>query len=300
MAKRTVKVVKKRKWKRWVALTFIVALLLFNATMFLQANVVHVRRATVRLNDLPPAFEGTTILYASDIDIGSELDCRRMIGVFESLKDLNPDVLILGGDYVSPTIFERLNQDAISEDRAADFFASLKDFPTSLGKFAISGDNDVSEDALKASLSEAGIRWIEDNCIVLQKGDSAIGLVGVGTNTASLSSLVANLNHEQCVIAVAHSPSQFVDIRVTEASNGGSWADLLLAGHTHGGQIVLFGRSVLDLNAQEKQRIAGWYGNSLVTTGIGCECLNLRFGTSSEVWLITLEKAGEVRMDFDD
>ena len=290
---------KKRKWKLKLILFLLILLLVLNGWMFLTADTLHVRRATVRLNDLPDAFDGTTILYASDIDICGLFGTNRMIAAFDSLKALQPDILILGGDYVSPTLLDRLNNQSADLSKAQPFFESLADFPAPLGKFAIPGDNDGTSSDLSAVLSTSGIQVIENQCAVVSKDGSAIGIVGVGTDTAALGSLVSNLQTSQCVIAVAHSPAQFVDIRVTEASGGGKWADLLLAGHTHGGQVVLFGHPMLTLNAQERQRLSGWSEDSLVTTGVGCEGVNLRFGTQAEVWLITLEKAGAVRMNFE-
>ncbi len=290
---------RKRRWKLRLFLIFIVLILILNGWMLLQASVIHVRRATVRLEDLPDAFDGTTILYASDIDICGIFGANRAISAFESLKALEPDLLILGGDYVSPTLWERLNNQTADLQDAQPFFESLADFPAPLGKFAISGDNDDDPEILNVMLSACGIRLIDNQCAVIQKDASAIGIVGVGADSTSLNDLVSGLSNAQCAIAVAHSPSQFVDIRVNEASDGGAWADLMLAGHTHGGQVVLFGQAMLSLNPQERQYLSGWTENALVTTGFGCEGANLRFGTTSEVWLITLEKADAVRMHFD-
>lgn len=289
-----------RKWRRRVILTIAAGLLILLGWMLFQASVIHVRRATVRLADLPEAFDGTTILYASDLDMNGLFGAQRMIRAFEPLKALNPDIVLLGGDYVSPSLIDRLNRKSANLEDAMPFFEFMRDFPATYGKFAIAGENDGSAESLAARLNGCGIQVIENECAVIQKDGAAIGIVGVGTDSAAISQIASKLSHSQCVIAAAHSPAQFVDIRVSEAADGGAWADLLLAGHTHGGQIMLFGKSILSLNAQEMQRLSGWQGNSLVTTGVGCEGVNLRLGSSAEIWLITLQRAGEVRMEFGD
>ncbi len=299
MAKTEKKPARKRKTKRWLIACIALFVLGLFGWMFFQANVIHVRRATVRLQDLPQEFDGTTVLYASDLDICGFFDANRMIRVFESMEGLKPDILLLGGDYVSATLMQRLNQNSASLESAQPFFDYLAQFPTTLGKFAICGDNDGGYESLQARISASGVQVLENSCAVIQKNGSAIGIVGVGADTSELSSLAGEFGHSQCIIALAHSPSKLVDIRVTEAGDGGAWADLMLAGHTHGGQVVLFGKPMLTLNAQEKQRLQGWSANSLVTTGIGCEGVNLRFGTSAEVWLITLECADGIRVEFD-
>ena len=302
MAKKAIEQKKKPRWRRWLALILICALLIALGWMHLTASVVHVRRAAVRLRDLPQAFSGTTVLYCSDIDLCGIFDAPRMNRIFDQFKALHPDILLLGGDYVSPTLLERLNRKGAELSRAGDFLQSLGDFPAPLGKFAISGENDGGTDALRAALEGTGVEVIDNSLAIVQKDGAAIGIVGVSGDSAALSAIAGNISADQCAIALAHSPDKIVDIRVCEAAGGGVWADLVLAGHTHGGQIRLFGRSVLSLNAQERQRLAGWYPDALpmlVTTGIGCEGANLRLGTQAEVWLITLERAdGTVQMEF--
>ena len=79
-----------------------------------------------------------------------------------------------------------------------------------------------------------------------------------------------------------------------EAKDGGAWLDVFLTGSTHGGQVVLFGRPLLEPREGEDRNPYGWLRQSgtmtLTTSGIGCEALNLRLGTTPEVWLITLKK----------
>ena len=69
---------------------------------------------------------------------------------------------------------------------------------------------------------------------------------------------------------------------------------MILSGGTHGGQIRLGKRTLLSLNGIEHNYLYGWRVENgmpmLTTSGIGCEGLNVRLGTSPEVWLITLQK----------
>ena len=65
---------KRRRWGWKVALALVLLLALGLAGLYGASRVVHVRYATAWLRDLPPAFEGTTILFVSDLDIRSEAD----------------------------------------------------------------------------------------------------------------------------------------------------------------------------------------------------------------------------------
>ena len=79
---------------------------------------------------------------------------------------------------------------------------------------------------------------------------------------------------------------------ISEAKDSGHWVDLALAGHTHGGQINLFGHGILSLDQREKHYLCGWNRETgvpmLTTSGMGCEGVDMRLGSEAEVWLITL------------
>ena len=78
----------------------------------LNANIVRVRRAEVAIADLPPAFDGVRILYASDIDLCGINTPEKSGALFDQLQSLKSDMLILGGDYNASSLFEVLNRPA--------------------------------------------------------------------------------------------------------------------------------------------------------------------------------------------
>lgn len=285
--------VKRRKWGLRLGLIALAALLMLFGWMYFTARTLHVRYAEVRVPDLPASFDGTTILYASDIDLCGLHTAKQAGKMFDSLQTLRPDVLILGGDYTSPGIIERLNgSKAPNAVQRTLLFTELKDFQAPMGKFAISGDNDGNTDALKMALMDTGVVLIDDMIQPLTRDNDRIGLVGVGANSTNLSALAGQIDSSACVIAVAHSPEQLTQMRIAEAKNGGSWMDLTLCGHTHGGQVRIAKRNVSKLTENEERYLGGWYTDAnaplLTTTGAGCEGMNLRLNTQAEVWKITL------------
>lgn len=268
---------------------------------FLNASLLRIRRAEVVLSDLPVSFDGTTLLYASDIDLCGLNTPARAGLLFNQLQSLQPDMLVLGGDYNASALLDKLNRpERNSADEAkalasrSDFFQYIKAFHAPLGKFAIAATEDLQWQALRSVLEENDIHPLINGKTEIQNGTDRIWLVGICGKLSSLNDAASAFKQKDCVITIAEGPDILPVLLTSEASDSGPWADLALCGHTHGGQIRLFGRSILSLSDADKRFLTGWNTGSgipiLTTQGVGCEGLNIRIGTEPEVWLITLRK----------
>ena len=103
--------------------------------MHISASVVHVQYAQVYLQDLPAAFEGTKLLFVSDIHLMGVNTPQRAAKLMESLAQLQPDLLLLGGDYTSQSLLEMHEEDDTrSRVSAAGNF--LRPLPPSLPPWA--------------------------------------------------------------------------------------------------------------------------------------------------------------------
>ena len=288
-----------------IALRILIALLLALAALTgfaaLNATVVRIRRAEVVLPDLPPAFDGATVLYASDIDLCGLNDAKKSGALFNELQSLNPDMLILGGDYSSPSLLEVLNRAENGKGDIAEtlrqresFFHYIGAFDAPMGVYAVAAPEDPDGDDLRRAMEANGIRPLFNERTAIRKGGDTLWLTGICVENLNLNNIAGQFSRGDCVIAVAYSPAALSGMMTSEAADGGRWADLTLCGHTHGGQIRLFGRSVLVLDSREQRLLHGWNTDAglplLVSQGIGCEGVNLRLGSEPEVWLITLRR----------
>ena len=288
--KRNAKRQKARGPAMWIGLALAAVVLLAFGWMGLQANLVHVMRATVFLPDLPAAFEGKTILYASDIDLCGGGSPAKAADLFRRLESLRPDLLILGGDYNTHSLLQTLNGETAfgPEDarRREAFFHYINDFPAPLGRFALSAAADGG------GFAAEGFELLNDAKRGVELNGETLWLVGVTESSEGVRRGGRSFRRGDCVIAISDTPACFPTLNTTEAKDGGHWIDLCLAGHTHGGQVRLFGRNLLGLNGMEERFLYGWTRETgvpmLTTSGIGCEGIGLRLGTQAEVWLITL------------
>lgn len=291
---------------RRIALKAFAALILALLTVvgigMANASLIRVRYAELELPDLPVSFDGKTILYASDIDLCGVNTPAKTGALFRKLQSLNPDILILGGDYNSPSLLEILNRGeerAAASNRAlvarANLFQYISDFDAPLGKYAVAAPEDVEQEELKEQMIAAGVSPLFNDRAAIHIGSETLWIIGVSAESANLNAAGSAFSRDDCVIVAAYSPAVLPVLVTSEAQDGGRWADLALTGHTHAGQIRLFGRSILQLNSQEQHYLSGWTMENmlpiLTTTGVGCEGANIRLGTEPEVWMITLRSA---------
>lgn len=293
--------VKTRTKGGWIALKIILVLITAIGLLFgyaaLNANIVHVRYAEVVLNDLPEAFDGCKVLFVSDIDMCGINSPEKSVKLMERLQALKPDMLLLGGDYTSTSVMEILNQtennDRVMQSRKI-FFNGIAGFEAPMGKFAVAGDNDKDLGDLVSLLKDTGIVPLFNGHAAVEHDGQKMHIIGFNANSSEVNfnSIANAFKKDECVIVLAHTPAVFPKIITAEAKDSGNWADLVLAGHTHGGQIRLMDNNIIQLNNQELNFIHGWKKENnilmLTSSGVGCEGANFRFGSKAEVWLITL------------
>lgn len=266
--------------------------------MALQARITHVRSAVVYLQDLPAALDGTTALFISDLNIRSARDARRTQRLMDKLAALEPDLLLLGGDYCAGKLLDgQAEADEQARAAALDFLRGLNRFSAPLGKYAVAGEQDSVLSGLRAAMSAGGVMLLDDDCATVLKDGAQLVLAGlsdVSEGRTPYGEIGRYFSGDECVLALAHNPSAYIGIRVAEAREGGAWADLVISGHTLGGQILAFGRTLYTLPEAEARCLSGWFYAGdlpmLVSQGLGCGGAMLRLGTTSEVWLLTLRR----------
>lgn len=230
------------------------------------------------------------------------MDLERVAGIVERTNAIGADIIVLLGDYGSS--MQRIAR-TIAPDQWAPVLARLK---APLGVHAIQGNHDWwhDEDALQAgqgptqvqrALEAVGIPVYENRAVRLIKDGQPFWLAGLGDQIAldpmvamgetrgvdDLNGTLAQITDDAPVILMAHEPD--IAVRVPDR------VSLLLSGHTHGGQVRLFGRP-FTVPSRYGRRFA--YGHMkeqcdiIVSGGIGCSILPVRFGIPPEIVLVTL------------
>jgi len=265
---------------RIVAVALLVAPFLMAIWAFgIEPGMMVVRH--VRM-DLPAWKSDLRVAVLSDLHIGSPhvgLDKLRII--VEKTNAEHPDLVVLLGDFVTGGPNGRRAGGFVEPEATA---AELKKLHAPLGVFAVLGNHDWWYDGNRVgrALTDAGIPVLENKAVRV----GPIWLGGIAdfwTREPDIAGTLAQVTSDDPVVLITHNPDIFPEVP--------SRVSLLLAAHTHGGQVqlpiigTLITTSKLGYNAGEFVE----RGRHLfVTTGIGTSILPVRFGVPPEIVILTV------------
>jgi predicted MPP superfamily phosphohydrolase len=232
---------------------------------------------------------GLKVAVFSDIHAGSAfIDEAKLRLIVERTNQLQPDLILLAGDFITG------NGRTSHRMEPQVFAAILKDLRAPLGVYAVLGNHDWWYNAPKVRrvLEANSIRVLENEFTSIDTRGGPFFLVGLADLWEGPQRIQGTINEIPAgppVIALTHNPDIFPQLpqRVS----------LLIAGHTHGGQVrfPLIG-TVVQSSRYGDRYVAGHVvenGHDLfVTTGIGTSIAPVRFGVPPEIVLLTLNSAG--------
>jgi uncharacterized protein len=240
--------------------------------------MLSIERQPIFLRRLPPALDGFRVVQLSDLHHGpltSEAQLRRAI---EAANKLDPDIIALTGDYIS--------HERRYAARCAEIVSRLH---ARCGVYAVLGNHDHWTDAaLITDLFRAeGIRVLINEGMRFEKNGASFWLAGVDDTMVGLEDLplaMAGARADEMKLLLAHNP-----IILRRAARAG--IDLVLSGHTHGGQVAL--RSERSASGRPRRRLLKGLGRQgqtqiYVTRGLGTVILPIRYGCPPEVSLLEL------------
>ena len=241
--------------------------------------------AAIPVPGLPPALEGFTIALVSDIHSSSFMTKKQMDGYCSALTSLGTDMIVVPGDFVNS-----------QTEEVYPFAESFSALHAPCGVFGVMGNHDFyapDPERVAREVDGCGVRLLRNDNAIIAKGGARFALMGiddVGRADRALShmqSAARGVPKGLPRILLCHRP-YFLD----EAA--GQNVDLVLSGHTHGGQIVLghIGSVYLTPAALASPYIAGKYSKGktqmYVSRGIGTVALPMRVNCPPEITKITL------------
>ncbi len=245
-----------------------------------NAAAIELRRHEPVLSRLPAAFDGYTILQLSDLHLDMRPDITEaLIG---RVRDLEYDLCVLTGDFRARTYGPfTATIEALTRLRAV-----LKE-PV----YAILGNHDFVE--MVPPMEAMDIRLLLNESTYIERGGQRLYLAGIDDphyyRVDNLEKAATEIPSEAAAVLLAHSPEIY-----RQAAHAGF--DLMLCGHTHGGQVCLPGGWAPYYNAKAPRRVCrgAWQHHTMrgyTSNGCGSSVVDVRYNCPPEVTLHTLRSS---------
>ncbi|MEN3350042.1 MAG: uncharacterized protein V7632_3677 [Bradyrhizobium sp.] len=244
-----------------------------------NADRVEVRRNLVTSARLPAAFDGFTILQLSDLHADMSMGAMRHL--MDIVCYVDCDICVLTGDYRGKTY------GPFDASLAAmnDLCARIK-----RPRYGILGNHDSIR--MAPALEAMGIRMLFNEQLLIERDGETIHLAGIDDahfyRTDDIPKAAAAIPRDAFSILLAHTPESY-----RQAAEAGF--DLMLSGHTHGGQLCLPGGIAIKLEARLPRRMGkgAWRFEKLAgytSVGAGTSLAPVRLNCPAEITVHTLRR----------
>jgi predicted MPP superfamily phosphohydrolase len=260
-----------------------------------ERHWIEITRRDVYLPGLPQAFDGFRVAQLSDIHLDQYTEPFLLRHAVDHINRLNPDAVFLTGDYVTQQLLPR--RFAYGQAWQCANLLNQLECPH---RYAVLGNHDVivGRKRLIQALTANGITVLDNGHVPIERAGDRFWLAGVDDPVegdpdpdAAIPASIRNVPHEPIVL-LCHAPDYVDDLLAMPA---GQAVSLVLAGHSHGGQIRLPLIGPLALPELGRKYVAGWFRfgtmQLYVNRGLGTVGVPFRFDCPPEIALLTLRSA---------
>jgi uncharacterized protein len=243
-----------------------------------NAEQIQIRHNHIGMRTLPNRFDGFTLLHISDLH--ADMNEGAMRRLTELLPDITYDVCVLTGDYRGPTFGPF--------DAALESLARVRSHLKG-PLYGVLGNHDTIR--MVPELEEMGIRILLNECEAISRGHEAIYLAGIDDahyyRVDNIEKAASDIPDSGFSILLSHTPEIYRQAAYADF-------DLLLSGHTHGGQICLPGSIPITLDSVLPRHMGSgpWkYGDMMgyTSVGVGCSIVPVRINCPPEITLHRLQ-----------
>jgi uncharacterized protein len=205
--------------------------------MLVEPNHPRLVRQEIFLHRLPASLDGLTIVQISDFHYDPHFAVRPIRAAIRISNDLQPDLVVLTGDFVTvPMVGRVLSRRKIAR-QAEPCVELLRELKARQGILAVLGNHDEFSDPLVVSdsLAQGGFRVLNNSAVPVERDGGRFWMAGVRdviARTTDLKRALQSIPAGEAVVLLAHEPD-FADTVQRYP------VDLQLSGHSHGGQICV-------------------------------------------------------------
>lgn len=249
----------------------------------IEPRLLAVRKLTVSAANLPESWDGRKIAFFTDAHVGSAFTPEMLAKAVAAMEKEKPDMVLFGGDMVD-------SHTPLDQAFSAEVGAVLAGVQAPCGKFAIPGNHD---NRLRAEL-QAARNMLETGGFTMLTNESRVidgiqlgGLDESYFGKPDFEKTFSGLPDDQFRIVLMHQPDYLPAQQFTAM-------DLILSGHSHRGQVTLFGRPIITVYQGSKYSYGAYKLDErrqlYVSGGLGTVAINARLFAKPEVVIITLTR----------
>lgn len=277
-------------------LSVLVVLALMIASVFFYSIYISVDRVKLNYTTLssakiPEEMNDIRIAYVTDIKYGSFMTKDRLTKMINKLNEAGCDIVLFGGD-----MFLEPATNAPDSDAAGAVTEILKSIDAPLGKFAVLGDQDLVNEETKTLVSNvlynANFEIITNTSVRIRNHSNAsidlIGLDSLINGNPDEAAAFSTISENEFNIVLTHCPDM-----ITKANFNTNYTDVMLSGHSLGGQIYLPLIGPMRTIEGAKKYPHGTYtiNNTklFVSNGLGTEGIDMRLFAPPEILMFRLQ-----------
>ena len=278
------------QWSAWLLGVLLLAMCI-RGFVWEPAQLVQ-RDYVLRLPDWTPQCEGLRVDVLADLHVGSPHNgVDKLDRIVREVAQGDADLVLLAGDYVILSVFlgEYVPPEVVAEH--------LRPLTARKPVYAVLGNHDwwKGGDEVRAALQGAGVTMLDNRSAPFRVRSCSLWLAGIGDlweGKPDIAAAFARVPDDGSpVVALTHNPDIFPRLPARAA--------LLVAGHTHGGQVTLplVGRLVVPSKLGDRYasgHVVEDGAHLFVSPGLGTSILPVRFGIPPEVSRLTLLRADAV------
>ncbi|MEK6759564.1 MAG: metallophosphoesterase [Deltaproteobacteria bacterium] len=253
----------------------------------IEPEKIRVEKVSVPIAGLGAGLDGFTICQITDIHHSHTVSLDYIEGVIRMANSLEPDMMALTGDYID-----------MDREYMGPVIRCLSDLKARHGSIAVMGNHDyfIGREYSKDVISSNSIPLLENSHTIIEYGGSRLCVAGVTDlleDTPDAGAALAGVPADIPRVLLSHHPDY------SERIDTGLRVDLILSGHTHGGQVRLpFGIAPIVPSAFGQKYSGGLVSlgrdegtKVYVSRGIGVSMIPVRFNCPPEITLIRLTAA---------
>ena len=262
---------------------YLVLCILFIIYALYENSTLKIKNLIIESEKIPLDFENMKIIFFTDIqmDYFYTKNRKKIKKIIKFINNLKPDIILFGGDY-------------INKSRGTDaVFEELEYLKAKNGIYTVYGNHDYYDyKKISSNLNKLGIHILKNSSAEIKSSDGSIIIAGIDDYLRGNPDIDKTMTgtEDRFTILLCHNPDYF-EVMPKEAKEK---ADIVLSGHTHGGQLNIFGFAPFIPSRYGNKYRYGLKntgnGKIYISSGLGGVVIPMRFMAKPEIVNLVLKR----------